>query len=148
MLLGFVALKLGADIGSDVQEITPRAHQQDPSLRSKYFVDLLCMEGRLDGKLRIPNAAGDLEIDVDLKARQISAAVEVDAPADKRLRGQVSWLVRQLPDAAQSRTGRRSRSFCHESNVNLVNRKVVKGSESTVIETCKAYWSVKMGESG
>lgn len=98
-LLGYVALRLGADIGQDVNEVMPRAHQLDPRLRTKSFVDSLCEDGTLAGALRVPNTVGDIEIVADLKARQNVIAVAVDAPTDKGGRGRIGWLVRQMRDA-------------------------------------------------
>ncbi len=97
-LLGYVSLRLGADIGEDVTEVIPRAQQLDPKLRTKTFVDQLCGEGLLRGELRIPNTVGDLGLIVDLKARQIVVSVAFDAPGDKKAKGQVGWLLRQLKE--------------------------------------------------
>jgi len=98
-LLGFTSLRLGADIGQDVTELVPRAHQLDPSLRIKGFVESLANEGTLHGSLRIPDTVGDLSITVDLKARQNIVSVTLDAPVDKGGRGRIGWLLRQLREA-------------------------------------------------
>ena len=98
-LLGFTSLKLGADIGQDVHEVVPRSHQKDPSLRTKSFVDSLAEDGRLEGSLRIPDTIADLDIDIDLKARQNILSVVFDAPSDKGGKGRIGWLVRQLKEA-------------------------------------------------
>ena len=98
-LLGFASLKLGADIGSDVTEVVPRAQQLDPSLRTKSFVESLASEGSLAGTLRIPDTVGDMEITVDLKARQVIISATFDAPTDKGGKGRIGWVLRQLRDA-------------------------------------------------
>ncbi len=98
-LLGYASLKLGSDIGEDVQEVVPRAHVADPSLRTKSFVEELAIEGKLSGALRIPDTISDLEIDVDLKARQILVSTSFEAPGDKGAKGRIGWLTRQLKDA-------------------------------------------------
>jgi len=98
-LLGYASLRLGADIGEDVVELVPRAQQLDPSLRSKAFVDSLLANGTLAGTLRIPDTIADLEITVDLKARQNIVAITFEAPSDKGGKGRIGWLVRQLKDA-------------------------------------------------
>lgn len=98
-LLGYVSLRLGADIGEDVTEVVARAEQQDPRLRTRNFVDSLCHEGTLAGVLRVPDTIGDIEITVDLKARQNVVSVRIDAPDDKGAKGRIGWLVRQLRDA-------------------------------------------------
>ncbi len=98
-LLGFASLKLGADIGQDVHEVVPRAQQSDPALRTKSFIDSLAGEGTLDGSLRIPNTIADLDITIDLKARQNVLSTIFDAPTDKGGKGRIGWLVRQLTEA-------------------------------------------------
>jgi hypothetical protein len=98
-LLGYASLRLGADIGEDVIEVVPRAQQLDPSLRTKEFAESLANSGTLEGVLRIPDTVGDLNITVDLKARQNIVSVTLDAPTDKGGRGRIGWLVRQLRES-------------------------------------------------
>ena len=98
-LLGFTSLKLGADIGQDVHEVVSRSELNDPSLRTKGFVESLASDSRLEGSLRIPDTISDLDIEVDLKARQNILSIAFDAPSDKGGKGRVGWLVRQLKDA-------------------------------------------------
>ena len=97
-LLRFGALRLSADIGEDVSTILPRG-QSDARQRTAALVDSLSTTGILSGGLRIPNTAGDLTMDADLRARQITASIDINAPQDKGARGRVSWLVNQLSDA-------------------------------------------------
>ena len=97
-LLRFGALRLSADVGEDVSTVLPRG-QSDARHRIAALVDSLSNTGTLSGGLRVPNTAGDLMIDADLRARQITASVDVDAPQDKGARGRVSWLVGQLSNA-------------------------------------------------
>jgi len=98
-LVRFLALKLGADIGDDVRQVLSRKEQGDPRLRNKAVVDQLCDDGVLSGTLRVPNTAGDLDIVVDLKARQIAVGSEVAAPGDRGAKARVTWLTRQLGGA-------------------------------------------------
>jgi len=98
-LLHFVALRLGSEIGSDVQEVIPRKQQQDATLRTREFVDTLCDSGTLAGTLRIPETVGDLELVADLRARQSVLRVSLDAPTDRGAKARASWLIRQLRDA-------------------------------------------------
>jgi hypothetical protein len=97
-LLRFGALRLSADIGEDVAMIVPRG-QADARHRASALIDTLCANGTLSGGVRIPNTAGDLALDADLRARQLTASVEIAAPQDKGGRGRVSWLVGQLTGA-------------------------------------------------
>lgn len=97
-LLRFAALRLGSRIGKDVQHVLTRAHQ-DPKVRSSHLVEAICSASPLEGTLRIPNTAGDLEISADLKARRLTAAMSVSAPSDRGGRGRCSWILSQLNDA-------------------------------------------------
>jgi hypothetical protein len=98
-LLGFISLRLGADIGEDVIEVLSRSEQNDPKLRPKLFAESLCRDGTLDGVLRVPDTISDIQITVDLKARQNIISVEFEAPKDKGAKGRISWLLRQLRDS-------------------------------------------------
>lgn len=97
-LLRYAALQLGARIGDDVQQVFSRVHQ-DPKNRTAYLVDALCGGEPLRGVLRVPNTAGDVEISADLKARRLTAALDVSAPEDKGARGRCGWIVGQLDNA-------------------------------------------------
>lgn len=97
-LLRFAALQLSAEIGGDVDPVYPRG-QTDTKTRRGALIDALVGEGRLTGALRIPNTAGDLMIEANLRSRRLSASLDVGAPQDKGAKGRVSWLVSQLGDA-------------------------------------------------
>lgn len=97
-LLRFAAFRLASDIGEDVSMVLKR-HHQDPKKRIGDLADILAGAGALEGSLRIPNTAGDVELSADVKARQICAAMELAAPEDKGAVGRVSWLIRQLDQA-------------------------------------------------
>ena len=55
--------------------------------------------GRLEGALKIPNTVGTLDVVVDLRARQVTCSVDLDAPKEGRPLTKVNWLVRQLRSA-------------------------------------------------
>jgi hypothetical protein len=95
-LMRFAALRLGSDIGDDVQEVISKAHRDDPKLRARELLETFCGEGILVGILRVPNAAGAIDIVVDMKARQIVIKTDIDAPSDRGARARVTWLTRQL----------------------------------------------------
>lgn len=98
-LLRYAALRLGSDIGEDVTSLMPRSHRE-PGKRTAFLVDSLVKGGVLSGGLTIPHTAGNLELTADLRARHISASMDVAAPTDKGAVGRVSWLVRQLGDSS------------------------------------------------
>lgn len=94
-LVRFASLRLGSSTGVDVHPVVPRAHA-DPRVRFGHLADQLAGPGLLDATLRIPGSAGDVRIVADLRARQLTASTDVVAPGDRRNRGRVSWLLRQL----------------------------------------------------
>ena len=98
-LLRFGALRLSAQIGEDVTIVIPRG-QRGAKQRSAALTESLTNSGTLGGGLRVPNTAGDLRVSADLRARQIAASVQVNAPQDKGPIGRVSWLVNQLDGAS------------------------------------------------
>ncbi len=99
-LLRFIALTLGAEIGEDVQQVIPRKHSKNPKLRHDTLVAMLCDDNRLEGVLRIPNTAGDIDIVCDLRAAKLTASVQLDLPDDRGGKARGTWLGTQLPDAA------------------------------------------------
>lgn len=100
-LIRYAALKLGSEIGEDVTQVFSKAHR-DPKTRQAHLVEELCGPGTLDGALRIPNTAGDLELLADLRAQQLVASVTITAPQDKGAVGRISWLVNQLKEVHPS----------------------------------------------
>jgi len=97
-LLRFAALQLSAEIGVDVDAVFPRG-QTEAKARATALIDSLCTDGRLVGALRIPNTAGDLLVEANLRSRRLSASLDVGAPQDKGAKGRVTWLVNQLGEA-------------------------------------------------
>lgn len=97
-LVRFLALKLGSDIGDDVRQVLSRKETSDPKTRNKSVVEQLCDNGLLSGTLRVPNTAGDIDVVVDLKARQIAVGAEIVAPTDRGGKARVTWLTRQLAE--------------------------------------------------
>jgi hypothetical protein len=97
-LLRFAALQLSAEIGDDVDPVYPRG-QTEHRQRSAALIGSLCESGRLSGVLRIPNTAGDLVVEANLKSRRLTASLDILAPQDRGAKGRVSWLVGQLAEA-------------------------------------------------
>jgi hypothetical protein len=97
-LVRFASLRLGSSTGVDVQPVVPRAHA-DPRVRFGHLADELSGPGLLDATLRIPGSAGDIRVVADMRARQVTASTDVAAPGDRRNRGRIGWLLRQLGPA-------------------------------------------------
>ena len=98
-LLNYSAMKLSAQIKEDVREVVRGAERGDATLRGKDFIKELCEAGTLSGALRVPRTVGDMSILVDLRARTLAVSTELKAPEDKKSKGSITWLTRQLSDA-------------------------------------------------
>jgi hypothetical protein len=98
-LLRFAALRLGRELGADVQVQLTRKEIADPSIRFAAQAQSLVTAGVLTGTLRIPDAVAPLDLLADLRAGRVSVSVDVDAPKEGRAATRVNWLVRQLKDA-------------------------------------------------
>jgi hypothetical protein len=103
-LLGYVALGLGQDLGGEVS--VTRRRNQPKDERMTELVHALAQHGTLSGGLRVPNAVGPIVVDADLRARRVTTSVRLAAPADKRARGRIGWLLRQLKHARQGSVSR------------------------------------------
>lgn len=90
------ALQLRAKLGVEVRLRFRRVDTKDPDARRKRQLERAFQESRLSGMLRIPDAVGDVRIDVGLHARTVRFGVEVDPPDEGRQLTRLNWLVRQL----------------------------------------------------
>lgn len=98
-LLRFAALRLGRELGADVQVVVSRKEAAEPQLRLNAQAALLCESGTLTGTIRIPDAIAPIDVVADLRSGRVSVSVTVDAPRDGRQATRVNWLTRQLRDA-------------------------------------------------
>jgi hypothetical protein len=99
-LIRFAALRMGRQLGIEVQPALSRKDLADPLQRAQGLIDTLVKTGVFDGGLRIPNAAGPVQITADIRASRITASVEIQAPGEGRATTRINWLVRQLKDAS------------------------------------------------
>lgn len=100
-LLQSAALKLGADIGSDVVVVLANGRRLNAATRSAELAASLATAGILDGALRVPNAISDIQIAADVKAQLLTASIDVELPRDRGARARVSWLLNQLGAAPE-----------------------------------------------
>jgi hypothetical protein len=97
-LVRYLCLDLTKELGFNVQQVLSST-ERTPTARLLALKESLVSDGQLYGELRIPGAAGSLEIVVDLATRQVIASTRLDAPKEGRSKGRVSWLLRQLGNA-------------------------------------------------
>ncbi|MCK4391378.1 hypothetical protein KAX17_00550 [Candidatus Bipolaricaulota bacterium] len=90
------ALRLRAKLGVDVEIRLSRKEKSDNQLHLERLVADARANGTLSGVLRIPDAAGDIHIEVFLHSRSVRYALEVAAPTEGRQTTRLNWLSRQL----------------------------------------------------
>jgi hypothetical protein len=95
--LDYLALGLAQDLGRDVVPV--RSRRQTTSSRADALVQQLAASAELYGGLRVPNTIAPLDLRADLRARQVTTSVRVDAPTEGRATSRVNWILRQLRDA-------------------------------------------------
>jgi hypothetical protein len=98
-LISFATLRLGRELGADVREVLTAKERNDIALRIATIVDSMVAKAILPAVIRIPNTVGDVILNADLRAQQIVASVNVEAPKSKRALTRINWLLRQLKHA-------------------------------------------------
>ena len=93
----YMALGLRQDLGREVTAVWPK--KPDGTSRSDLFVRSLVDAGRLDASLKVPGAAATIDIEADLRTRQVTTSAEIVAPREGRAKTRLTWLLRQLKDA-------------------------------------------------
>ncbi len=93
----YLCLGLGQDLGRDIRPVRPR--KQTAATRLEAGCRALEESGTLQAAIRVPDAAGDLLVEANLRTRKVTTSVVVEAPGETRPATRVGWLVRQLKDA-------------------------------------------------
>ncbi|MEX2210695.1 MAG: hypothetical protein WD689_02900 [Gaiellaceae bacterium] len=93
----YLALGLSQDLGHDVEPV--RSRKQTLAERLEALVEGLAASGSMTGGVRVPGAIAPLSIHADLKARQLTTGVTVDAPREGRPTARINWVLRQLSGA-------------------------------------------------
>ena len=99
--LRHLGLQLSGQLGTEVSIVTKREHKRDPDKRKRDLLAQLAQEYQLDGTLRVPGAAADIQLSANLRARRVRCSVTLQAPASGRATTRINWLVRQLGGAPQ-----------------------------------------------
>ncbi len=134
-LLQFTALRMGRELGADVQVVLARKEQADPNLRIAAQAAELVERGRLTGAVRVPQAINDMSVVADLRAGRIHVSVDVDAPSEGRQVTKVNWLTRQMKDAPeQLRVDSWSQMSRHSMSALLGN---VRSNPECLVEDAK-----------
>lgn len=98
-LVEYLALGLTQDLGRQVEPIWPR--KVTPADRRALHVKSMVEQGRLMASVRVPDAAGPLELEADLRGRRFRTSVIVAAPKVGKPTTRINWMLRQLADARE-----------------------------------------------
>lgn len=93
----YLSLLMRQELGRDVTAVWSK--KLDGPARSDQIVRGLADDGRLTGAIRVPDAAADMGLEVDLRARQVITSIAVVAPREGRAKTRITWLLRQLENA-------------------------------------------------
>ena len=93
----YLSLGLGQDLGRDVRPVRPRKETAQSRLdaNTKQLAD----SGTLAAAIKVPDAAGPLSVEADLRTKQVTTSVALAAPADGRAQTRINWMLRQLKEA-------------------------------------------------
>lgn len=98
-LVRFVALRLGRQLGVEVEYVLSRAELAEPALHAQNLVTTLAKKSTFEGTVRIAGAVAPMTITADLRAAQVHVHVDVAAPKEGKPQTRVNWLLRQLANA-------------------------------------------------
>lgn len=96
-LVGYLALGLTQDLGRRVEPLWPR--KIDPQQRREIHVRSLVDQGKLLASIRVPDAAGTIDLEADLRGRRFRTSIVVSAPKEGRPSTRINWMLRQLAAA-------------------------------------------------
>jgi hypothetical protein len=96
-LVGYLSLGLTQDLGRRVEPLWPR--RLDPVARRDLHVRSLVDQGKLLASIRVPDAAGAIDLEADLRGRRFRTSIVVTAPKEGRPNTRINWLLRQLTTA-------------------------------------------------
>jgi hypothetical protein len=90
------SLRLRAKLGVDVEPVIGRSDRKDPASRAKRMAQEVLEQGCLRGDIRIPDAASEIAVHVNLAAGIVRFGVELVAPQEGRQQTRLNWIAKQL----------------------------------------------------
>jgi hypothetical protein len=96
-LVGYLSLGLTQDLGRQVEPMWPR--KLDPAARRDLHVRSMVDQGKLLASIRVPDAAGAIDLEADLRGRRFRTSIVVGAPKEGRPSTRINWMLRQLATA-------------------------------------------------
>lgn len=92
----YLCLHLSQELGVDVTHRRPR--RKSPEERLNNAANDLA-DGALRCSIRVPDAAGPIGVEANLRTGRVTTSVEIQAPKEGRPRTRINWLLRQLKGA-------------------------------------------------
>ena len=89
-------LRLRAKLGVEVESRIPLSERKDPDARFKRIAQEVFAEGCLRGQVRVPDAASELSIELNIAAGLVRFGAELQAPQEGRQQTRITWLLKQL----------------------------------------------------
>src|SRR4051794_4985282 len=83
-LLRFAALRLGRELGADVEVQLSRKQESEATRTISLQAHSLVERGVLPGSIRIPGAVAPIDIAVDVRAGKVTVSLDIDAPKEGR----------------------------------------------------------------
>jgi hypothetical protein len=96
-LVEYLSLGLTQDLGRQVEPLWPK--KLDPAGRRDLHVRSMVDQGKLGASIRVPNAAGPIDLEADLRGRRFRTSIVMTAPKDGRATTRINWMLRQLSTA-------------------------------------------------
>ncbi len=93
----YLAMVLEQELGRDVTVAWPR--KLDATVRRDQAIRRMVDEGTLTASIKVPDAIASIDIEVNLRTREVTTAVTAQAPREGRPATRINWLLRQLKDA-------------------------------------------------
>lgn len=92
-----LSMILEQDLGRDVTVVWPK--KVDPAVRLDQAVRRLVDDGCLVTSIRVPNAVAPIDVEVNLRTKEVTTSATVAAPREGRPATRINWLLRQMKDA-------------------------------------------------
>lgn len=93
-LVEYLSLGLTQDLGRQVEPLWPR--KLDPAGRRDLHVRSMVDHGKLSASIRVPDAAGPIDLEADLRGRRFRTSIVVSAPKAGKPSTRINWMLRQL----------------------------------------------------
>lgn len=98
-LIRQVCLRLGGELGQKVLPVQRVKRGADPKALRDLLADQLCIEGKLEAKLRIEGTSDVLTISADLRTGKLRNSIEISAPEQGYPLTWAKRLIRRLAEA-------------------------------------------------